>query len=201
MSVLSIAKEVARNVGLEDPTQVFGSTDPNSVKVGQFINETGQELARRGDWAALEKVTTITGTGSNDAFALPSDFARLTNGNAVSVAGAAIRGSLSRDEWFSLTHSEGTPRYFRLMGGAVSFYPFPADGVSISVSYIGSGWCSAGNVLMNDSNTILLPEPLVARGAIWRFKRSIGADFSDHMAEYEAMLEQLAVADQRERSP
>lgn len=201
MSALTISQAVAANVGIEKPQALVANTDPNTVKLLQLINEAGQEIERRADWGRLEKVFQISGTGSNDAFDLPDDFSRLTTGNAISATGSPVRGSLSRDEWFSLLPREGQPKYFRLAGGTVSFYPYPKTGVTVTVSYLSNEWCGGGRAFQADDDLSFVPSELVERGAIVRWKRSIGADFSDYQAEYEAILEQLAMFDQRERLP
>lgn len=201
MTALTIAKAIAVNVGVDQPTALVGATDPNAIKLLQFMNEAGQEAERRADWGQLEATHTITGTGSNDAFPLPADFSRLSMGTAVSFGGSPVRGSLSRDEWFLLSAIQGNPRYFRLNGTDISFYPYLKSGEAVSVSYMGKEWCSGGASFSADGDTTTVPEILIERGAIWRWRRSLGADFSDFQAEYEALLEQLSAFDQRERSP
>lgn len=201
MTALAISQKVAANVGIEKPSALVANTDPNAVKLLQLMNEAGQEVARRSDWGKMEKTIQITGTGANDAFDLPDDFSRLTTGSAVSVNGMPVRGSLSRDEWFSLVPTVGTPRYFRLAGDTISFYPYLKAGVVASVSHQSTEWCDGGTEFQADGNEPFFPAELIERGAIWRWRRSIGADFSDYMAEYEAMLEQLSMFDQRERLP
>lgn len=200
MNVIEIAKAVAPSIAIAAPSIVVSSSDPNAVKLLQMMNEAGREIARRADWGVLDKTTTVTGTGASQAFSLPSDFARLSTGNAVTV-GVPVRGGLSRDEWFSLAPVEGTPRYFRLVGDEISFYPYPATGAVVKVSYQSKDWCAGGEAFTADDQEPFLPHELVCRGTIWRWKRSEGQDFSDFLAEYEAMLEQFVTFDQRERQP
>ena len=202
MDVIDIAKAVAPSIAIQAPSVVVTSSDPNAVKLLQMMHETGKEIARRADWGALEKTTTITGTGANVAHSLPSDFARLSMGNAVFSASGPIRGSLSRDEWLSVTPKEDTPRYFRLTGTSISFYPYLANAATATVSYQSKNWVSGGGeIFTSDDQTPLVPDELMVRGTIWRWKRSEGQDFADYLAEYEAMLEQMSMFDQRERMP
>jgi alanine dehydrogenase len=42
---------------------------------------------------------------------------------------------------------------------------------------------------------------LVVKGTIWRWKRKMGQDFSDYLAEFEAALSDRANFDMRERTP
>ncbi len=204
MTILEIIAAVCKNVGLPVPTSAVANTERRYVELVQFAKEAADEIARRADWAALRSTpATITGTGTNDNFTLPSGFARLTLGSAVSVGGVPLRGGISQDEWFALTPTMGTPRYFRVNGtSSISFYPYPAAATSISVSYVTKNWCSNGTANWdNDTNTPLVPDDLVTKGTIWRFKRKSGQDFSDYLAEFEAILTDLAGTDMQDRSP
>jgi hypothetical protein len=203
MTILEIIEAVCKNVGVTVPDSAVANTEREYVELVQFAKEAGDEIARRADWSALRATATITGTGTNDDFALPDGVARLTIGNAVSVGGVPIRGGISQDEWFSLAPTMGTSRYFRMNGNSsISFYPYPAAATSISVSYITKNWCSNGTASWtNDANTPLVPDELITKGTIWRFKRKYGQDFSDYLAEFEAILTDLAGTDMRDRSP
>lgn len=206
MTLLTIAQEVAPNIGISKKPTTAQDNGPNSTKIVLFANETGRELVRRVDWASLTKTHTIAGTGSPDRFTLPADFDRLVEGLSVTVAGAPVRGGLTADEWGSLTPVEGTPRYFRIFGRGMEFYPYPAVAQDVSVSYQSSFWAkdnsgTAKASLESDADTCTVPEQLVTLGAIWRFLRHAGRDFSDHNAEYEAMLTDLARQESMERQP
>ena len=202
MSLLTIAQDVARNTAIDIPSTAGGSTAREVVNIVQFINDTALEVIRRVDWGALRQVTTVTGTGAAVNHALPADFDRLIKGNAVSVGGVAVRGGLSPDEWASLTPVEGMPRFFRLIGSSISFYPFLANGATASIVYQGVNWVSGVASRMDtDTQTALFPEDLLAKGAIWRQRRHVGQDFADHMAEFDAALADYAAHDARDRSP
>lgn len=201
MSLLSIAQEVAINVGIPVPSTAFG-TDTDSKRLVQYTQEAANEISRRADWAALRSTTSISGTGSNDDFDLPSGFARLTTGASVTVGGVPVRGGVSQSEWVALTAISGTPRYFRLSGTKISFYPYPADGASVSISYLTENWCSSGGkVWVADTDTALVPETLIAKGAVWRWRRFLGKDFQDYLSEFESALSDLAKADGGVRLP
>jgi hypothetical protein len=201
MSLISIAKAVAVEVSISPPVSVVNSSSIDAQRMLQFTQATGEELARRVDWTELRKTTTVTGTGSNADFDLPDDFLRLIPGNSVTIAGAPVRIGLSADEWNSLTPSAGTPRYARLIGKKISFYPYPSNGVVVSIAYQSDEWCSAGSAWAADTDTALIPEVLVTRGSVWRWRRQIGQDYQDMMSEYEAMLGQYEGFDSGMRQP
>lgn len=202
MSLLSIAANVAANVGVPAPLSVLTNTDANATKVVTFSQATGDELARRADWSGLRKTATIVGTGSNDNISLPGDFLRLIPGLSVrNSLGNSVRTGLSTDEWNSLSAVSGVPRYARLIGGAISFYPFLAYADTATVTYQSSSWAPTGSVWANDGDVPLVPETLMTQGTIWRWRRQLGQDFQDYLAEYEAMIQDYAKFDDGIRSP
>jgi hypothetical protein len=201
MSLLSIARSIAINAGIAIPTEVLSSLSSDAQKIVQFTQEAGEEIARRVDWGALRKTATITGTGSNDDFGLPTDFARLVSGNSVTIGGVPVRVGISADEWNSLTAISGTPRYARLIGSSISFYPYPVLSASISVSYQSKNWCGGGTSWSNDTDAGLVPEILIEQGAKWRWRRQLGSDYQDQLAEFESSLAEYAKSDDGMRLP
>jgi hypothetical protein len=201
MSLLSIARAIAVNSGIPIPAEVISSDDPDAQKIIQFTQEAGEEIARRVDWGALRKVATITGTGSNDDFSLPNDFARLVQGNSVLADGSPVRVGLSADEWNSLTPTSGAPRYARLIGSKISFYPYPVSAAAVTVSYQSKSWCNGGTSWASDGDVGLIPEILIEQGAKWRWRRQMGADYQDQLAEFEATLSEYAKFDDGMRLP
>lgn len=77
MSVLDVAKSVALKVGVEVPSQLFASTDREYVELAALINEAATDLLDVYDWQLLKTLHTITGDGTSDSFALPTDYARM----------------------------------------------------------------------------------------------------------------------------
>lgn len=202
MTLKTAIQNVAKNVGIVPPDAVVGNTEPDCVKLLQFANETGQELARRVDWARMRKSQQIEGTGFAALLSLPTDYARMVDGWAVTFEGDAVRGGITADEWNSLTPVVGDPRYYLPVGLTIGFYPFLAEGVQVVVNYISTGWTSAyGNTFAADTETTLFPERLLEMGTTWRQKRHIGADYSDYLAEFEAALADEARADGMVRLP
>lgn len=202
MTLKDIADSVAVNVGIETPTAIASGTDSDALKMVQFTTEAAKEITRRVDWSNLRKTCQIDGTGLNANFSLPSDFMRLTQGMCVAVVGIPVRGGVSPDEWFSLTPSMGTPRYFRLLGSAMSFYPYPAAATPVMVQYQSKSWNGTnGEAWAADTDEPLIPGDLVAKGAVWRWKRHIGADFQDFLAEFEAAMQDFSRFDEGARLP
>lgn len=202
MTLLSAMQAVAKNVGIDPPATVLGNDEPDCVKLLQFANETGQELARRVDWALMRKTRLILGTGFAALFDLPPDYSRMVEGWGVTQDGQPVRGGLTGDEWNALAPVQGAPRYYQVIGQKIGFYPFPSEGLQVTASYMSNGWTSAGkDAFTADNETTLFPERLLEMGTVWRHKRHIGADYSDYLAEFEAALADLARFDGMVRLP
>lgn len=202
MTFLSIMKSVAVNAGIEVPSTT-GANDPDHVKLAEFINEAGQELVRRVDWGPLRRTATLTGTGTASDYQIAPDFDRLTMGMNVAFGMNAVRGSLTPDEWFSLVPTQGSPRYYYLKGTRLALYPYPAAGAAVRVQYQSSQWVNngSGSSLTVDNDTAMVPEDLIEMGAVWRWRRHVGKDFADQLAEFEAALVDRARGDSAVRLP
>lgn len=202
MTFLSIVQNVAKNAGLSVPGTAQTTSDDEVVKLAQFVNESGQELARRVDWGVLRKSATLAGLGTTADFVVAADFDRLSRGLNVVSQGNPVRGSLTPDEWFSLVPAVGSPRYYYLRSNRIAFYPSPSIGLPVRVQYQTKNWVDGGgDRFTQDTQGALIPERLIELGATWRWRRHVGKDYSDHMAEYEAALADRAQFDAGERLP
>ena len=196
MNLLEIATEIAIEVGEATPTTAQDKSPFTRLAV-QFINETGRELVRRVDWHVLNETYTFLGDGLDRFYPFPESYARLTRGQSIVADGAPVRGSLTADEWNSLARAPGQPRYFRATANGVGFYPLADIGVSVSVSYQSRNWVrqvsdQTTDKMAQDNDETILPAPLLVRGAVWRWYRHTGRDYSDHLAEFETMLTDYA---------
>jgi len=205
MSFIDVMRAVSKNIGIVAPSTVTANDD-DAIKLARFINDTGIEMARRVDWSSLRKTQDFTGVGAESSYALNSDFDRLPDGLSVITGVFPIRGSVTADEWFSLPPVEGLPRYFYLNSRSLHFYPYPRTTDAIRVQYQSRNWVVKANTdeaptLEADDDTTPLPEDALAAGAIWRWRRHVGKDYSDEMAEYEAVLADRAQFDGGVRRP
>jgi hypothetical protein len=199
MTLLTIAQGLAKNVGMQEPTSLVGSTLREWQEALQFANETGEELARRVDWGQLQASTTLIGDGTNLVHSLPAGFSRVSKGAAVRSGTSSLR-PLSRAEWGTLTPVEGTPRYFLLEGDDLTLFPYLANLATVTVSYQTKYWTSGGAAAFTaDDQTSLIDEELFLKGLIARWRRQKGMDFADYEAEYEASLMDFATFDDRAR--
>jgi hypothetical protein len=201
-TLIELAQQLAPEISITAPSAIVGSTTPDYVKALLFLNKTCEELERRVDWGFLEKTVSLVGTGAAVVFDLPSDFSRPIMGLVVTVSGLVpVRGGLSADEWAALPSQGGTPRFFRIKGKTIEFWPYLNNGASALVRYQSKNWNGAANKWLTDGDSVLLPEDLILMGTIARWRRSIGQNFADHAAEFEAILKDRSEFDERMRTP
>lgn len=200
-ALIEILQPVAKNAGIEPPSGI-SSNDADQILMIQFVNEAGNEVARRVDWGVLRQSVDITGTGLSSLQPLPADFDRTTIGLAVKAGDAFVRGSLTADEWRSLPSTIGRPRYFYLTGGNIGFYPAAALGEVVQVAYQSNQWAQGGKASLSQAgDSPLISDELLSMGAIWRWRRHVGKDFSDYLAEFESALADAARNDGGVRQP
>lgn len=192
MTLLTIAQQVAKDVGIAVPDTVAARTEKELVQLVSYSNAAADEIARRVDWGQLTASTTLTGTGAAIAHSLPSGFSRLVHGVAV-LSGTDVVRPVTRAEWGALTAAEGTPRYFLLEGTTMRLWPYLASAATVTVNYQTKNWCSNGsNLWTADSETAVFPEDILTKGTIVRWRRQKRMEYVDHEAEYEAALADFA---------
>lgn len=216
MSLLTILKEVCQNGGVDPSIAAFASTEPAIIQMITFSQNAVEEIIRPtykddsgkiikgAQWGVLGKSTTITGNGAAQVYTMPTDFSELSDGAAVTVAslGVTVRGGLSTDEWNVITPAVGTPRFFLLYGNKMELYPFLANSVTAKVSYMSKSWCSNGTGFWAaDADTALIPELLITKNTIWRWKRQNGMAYQEYKDEFNDTFTAYKDSDQRERMP
>ena len=191
MTLLTVCKALAKNVGMTVPEVVVSSPYREWTEAIQFANEAGKELVRRVDWPELRASTALTGDGTNQTFTLPSDYDHLAPAGAV-VGGTTILRPLTQSEWQALTAVEGAPRYYLLEGNQIVLWPYLASAETVTVNYQSKNFCSAGATFDADANTITVDEDLFTKALIVRWRRQKGMEYADFEAEYEAALADVA---------
>ncbi len=189
MSLLTLCRGLALNVGLPIPNEVLSASGREWGEAAQIANEVGQSLARRVAWGALTKTAEMTGSGT-----VPADFDRLAEGVCVVASGMPIR-PMTRAEW-TMGPGTGSPRYFLLETDKITFWP---EG-SASITYQSSTWTDAfTDTFTADDQSPLMDEGVFLLGLIARWRRQKGMPFEDQEAEFEAALSQVASSDDRGR--
>ena len=199
MTLLEIARGLAKSCGLPVPDSVIGSTDRTWIEIAEHANATGEELARRVDWGQLTETATLTGDGTAKAHTMPAGFSRLTRGVAVMAGGSIVR-PLSQPEWATLTAFEGTPRHFLLRDNVLRLWPYLASAATATAAYQTANWCDNGTAAFSSDDDGPLMDAAVFQKALEvRWRRAKGMPYADHEAELEAALADLARFNDRSR--
>jgi hypothetical protein len=158
-----------------------GSTEEQVTEVVDLLNETGKDLAARGEWQALLSSVSLG--------ALPSDCNKIS---AVTVdAGGFARLVTAPETWAFLGQHAPAQHYYRIAGGDVEIVPAAAA----TVHYWSRNWSSAGETVTADGDAVYLPENCMVSGTFYRWKRKKGFPFDDEMAQHEAEVQAAQAAD------
>lgn len=204
MTVLSVAQDVAKYIGMEVPTALLSSTDREHVELAEIIQEMATRISRDYDWQKLSAIATITGDGSDTDFDLPSDYDRMIvdTGLWLSSLQAPLTPIDSLDKWLELdVLSFGfITNAWIMYGDQIHIKPALATGVTAKYFYqsnliVSPASGSNKTAFTLDTDTYRLDEQLLKLGAIWRWKAEKGQAYDEEMADYEELKGQLIVRD------
>lgn len=203
-TIVEVLNRVARRCKVAAPSSWVSATSRTHVEIrDDFLRETIDDLQKRVDWPQpISAQTTIAGDGSED-YNLPSNFMRLSQGiTGVYETTRTRRWGVpvsSDGAWTQLKNlgNAGTERYYRLKGYPgnyqISFYPNPATGASITVSYMTDLWMAssagtAGKMFTADDDVLLFERRPVELGTIWRWRLDKGLDYEAEKREYDLWI-------------
>ena len=142
-----ILNRVAAEVGKDQVTDPFASTDKDFIQMKALLNIAGEELVALYPWAFLTKSHSITTDVPSDDgdYDFPTDYHRMVNQTHwETVNQRPLLGPLSAQEWQALTNADitsGMDVSFRLRDGSFSIFPQPPeDGLTITFEYISRNW-------------------------------------------------------------
>lgn len=194
MTLLSLAQSAADKIGIRRPTVILTSTDGEVQKLLRNINEEVADQIASAYWQQLRTEQTFTGiSGSVQTSILPSDFNRMVpetfwNRSAQQLVTAVA----SAVEWQNLKAISylGIPK-FVIRGNSLYILPALAGGESLAFEYISNNFARAASggaaqsSFLLDADTTVLDEPLIALGAIWRYKADEGLPFVADKQKYD----------------
>lgn len=216
MTLLSIIQDAAIRCGVKNTPseipQAIGSTDPIVQQLVAFSRDVGEDCQNAGvEWRELKIQGQITTDGVSSLFQVPTDFVRLMStdrypfGRLVSETNPAIpfNGPVNDQYLQELRAYPGSPAWpvWRLIGNTLEIWPVRASGEIINLWYISNAWILGQDALTRKSNwtedtdTSLIPESVIMRGIIWRWKASKGLDYAEAMRDFELSLERASTQD------
>ncbi len=188
MTAETVLTNVLLEIGLDNPTAQLSSDDYEILQIRALMNAAGKDIARRAEWSRLYKDMTIGGGLSE--IDLPVDFHEMAEYGAVRLNKAGfypVRPVVSPEQWAFLIARPSAQPYYHLAGGKILFSPtLDVDGAKLR--YVSKYWVTGKEEVTQNGDTLLIPENLLEKGTIWRWKRQKGLPFDDQMAEFEADL-------------
>ena len=194
MTVLSVIQDACAVIGLNIPDVVFTSTERESIELRTVANEMAKRIAEATDWQALRKVATITGDGTAETFALPTDYARmLKKANLWSAAQPSLsfRHVTDLDRWIEdeISGFNSILGEWIIYGGELHIRPVLANAEEVKFAYV-STYCVTGSktAFTTETDTFVLDERVLKLGIIWQWKANKGLPYGEDMENYEAAL-------------
>jgi len=191
MTILSIIRKSAAVCNITVPSSVVSSVDDNIKQMMVLAQMEGEETSSSFDWRNLKTAMSIAGDGVTAQFLLPPDFDRFAPGMPL-VSSAYPRWPLVGpvdDDTLLRLKSIGVLSpvpCWRLVGGAIEFWPAPAAGTTITSEYRSSAWILSGvdgttrqPEFLSDSDISLVPERVIMLGVVWRWKAAKGLEYAE----------------------
>lgn len=215
MSLIDIIKGAARRVNYPQPTVAIGTTDPVIALLIDCAQDAGDDAVERVNWMALKLQTPVTflGDGVTAAFPLPLGFQALSPSDVFvsdlyptwKLPGPVSEGDLLRLKALPMAipvhvwrQVGSSPAGSGMIVPMIEFFPPLGIGETVSYVYASGRWITsslgtqyATPVWQADSDISLISERLIRLGAVWRWKRRKGFDYSEEMNDYEGALDRL----------
>lgn len=204
MTVLEVVQNVAPQIGIDVPDQVFSApnSDRTMVEMRVAVNKAASQIAKDYDWSALRAIHTTAGGGTD--FPLPADYDRMTRdadlfGN--DWRNAPLTRINSMNEWLAIQQDvtwHVNDGYWTVFGkrihvlpGATGPFSFPYITANKVTDAGGNGKPS----FTADTDTFVLSEQLLELALIWNWRSGHGDDYAEDMANYQTLLAQEIAAD------
>ena len=208
MSLLSVFQQACTSgIALERPTAVFGSSAREHIELANIANEMAAMIAASHEWQILNKLATITGDGTTEDFALPSDYDRMLDKSQL--WSTSLETPLSpisdRDQWLELDIKsfDFVINAWIIYGGQIHIKPGLASAVEVKYWYQSNLWGLDGSTpiseFTSDTDTFRVDERLLKLGIVWKWREMKGLPYAEDLATYERLLSKLAMRDKGSR--
>jgi hypothetical protein len=203
MTLLTICRDVATDMGIPPPVAVFGSQGVDERRLLRFASRVGRELATRCAWQALRQERTFTASAAEEqANAIPVGFLRFSPETLWDrTHNVSVTGPIDPTEYQSRRNDYlhgglyGSMRWFTRRGDALLIVPPPQGGEQMAFEYQSADFCqSAGGTPQSewlaDTDTGRISEELITLGVIHRFLEAEGQPSIAARADFERRLAQ-----------
>ena len=198
-TLLQLAQQAANEIGIPEPSQLFGSADDTSRQLLAHAQREGKDFSAiakpRGGWQALHKEHTFTLTTGVEDYALPSDLEYFVQRTYWDDAFKwELIGPINFQEKQILRYgviATGPRRKFYIRNNRMFFNPIPdSTGDTIAYDYYSNAWCESDSQVdqsrwQADTDIYKLDEDCFVLGLKWRYLRSKGLDYAQERYDYD----------------
>lgn len=214
MSILSVVRDVALAVGVNQPTTMFGaSMEPRTqAELLALANEMAQRIAYDvREWTKLKAINIFTGPGTVDVFgsshfALPANYKRMLLTSQVYPSWQPTKPPSfvsNSDLWLQnrmLNYVNASWGEWTLLGEEFLIHPALEAGQSVAFLYLDKNCVRLnaggfGDRFMNDLDEFRLDERLLKLNMIWQWKQNKGSPYAEEMGTFVDALMMVAGAD------
>jgi hypothetical protein len=209
LTTLSVIQDACTSgIALDKPTAVFGSATREHIELASLINEAGFMIADAHEWQTLNRIATITGDGTDEDFALPSDFGRMLDKSQLwsSSLETPLTPISDRDEWLGLDVQsfDFVINAWIIYANQIHIKPALASGVTVKYFYQSHHWAQT-SALVNvdefsaDTDTFRLNNRLLKLALVYKWREMKGLPYAENMADYQDLLAKMINRDKGSR--
>jgi hypothetical protein len=198
-----VVNSAAVEVGLDEVTDPFTSTDPNIKQLCWLLKSLGRDLVHMRSWNHLRKEHSFTTVAGQSTYSLPNDYHNMIDQTWWNRTNRLpVGGPLSAQEWQYLKGRLTGVVFnvlFRPMNRAVTLYPDTntPGGFDIAFEYNSSYWVSrvgapdttVTDVPSNSSDLVWFDPLLLTRGLKLAFLKAKGFDTTAAQQDWNMSLE------------
>lgn len=193
MSALTVAKQIARELGFVAPTSLVSNTNQDAVRLLACINAAGTYLAQQ-DWNSLLVPSTIS-ISAGVGYPLPSDYRQIVslsfwNATASDPVTGPVSLATHQSHRYGLSNFTLYDEYtIQVRNGTkqLIFTSSPSSADQMVYFYYSKGWVNSGGnrvaSVSADSDDFWIPEEAIYADARWRFLKAIGQPYAQEKDE------------------
>lgn len=211
MTVLQAVQQAAPWIGISVPSVLFSATDRTSVEMQATVNECALAIAEDYDWQRLRVLNTITGDGSEENWALPSDYARMLKRSKLwpsDEPNSPLTHIEDSDKWLQdeVQDFSSVIKRWTIYGGQMHIKPAVTLSSTVKFFYISNlivvatgGTAPTKTAFDADADALFVDERLLKLSIIWRWKMAKGRPYAEDLENYNRARDVLATADKGAR--
>ena len=206
MTLLSIATNAISELGsFRVPTSIIGNSDQTAQQLLALSNKVGAALVREYDWNTLKVDYTFSTITSQEAYALPSDYKRMSD---ITIWDRTDRwpllGPATDVEWQTLKgrlNPGGSRFWYRVVNNQLLFFPTPPAAYLVAFTYFANSWVvkaldsTRTTAWTADADTSIFDEDLLTRGLIYEFRAAKGLPSAAALDDYQDAISKLRAGD------